>query len=80
MNYNEIKLALDKAEETRNKIAMFHYITLKYAEDLMNEDPKGFCRAVGMQESYATEFLKMRALHMLIKEHNLSLEFTPSPK
>ncbi len=73
MNYDEIKLALDKAEETRNKIAMFHYIALKYAEDFMDEDPKSFCKAVGMQESYATEFLKMRALHLLIKENNFSL-------
>lgn len=73
MNYDEIRLALDKAEEKRNKIAMFHYIALKHADDFMNEDPKSFCKAVGMQKSYATEFLKMRALHLLIKENNLKL-------
>ena len=60
MNYDEIKQALNEAEETRNKIAMFHYITLRYAEDFMDEDPKEFCRAVGMQESYAAEFGPMR--------------------
>lgn len=73
MNYQEIKQALSEAEETRNKIAMFHYITLRYASDFIDEDPKGFCRAVGMQESYAAEFLKMRALYLLMKEKHLSL-------
>lgn len=71
MKYEEIKKALKEAEEDRNKIAMFHFIALKYAEDLMEEDPKSFCKAVGMRESYATEFLKMRALHLLIKEKGL---------
>ena len=74
MNYEDIKKALNDAEETRNKIAMFHYIALKHAADFLDEDPKDFCKAVGMQESYATEFLKMRALYILMKEKNLSLD------
>jgi len=73
MNLEDIKQALNDAEETRNKIAMFHYVTLKHAEDFMGEDPKTFCKAVGMQESYATEFLKMRALYLLMKEKSLTL-------
>ncbi|MCB9981169.1 MAG: hypothetical protein H6860_02075 [Rhodospirillales bacterium] len=73
MNYSEIKEALSDAEQSRNKIAMFHFITLKHADDFIDEDPKAFCKAVGMQESYAAEFLKMRALYLLMKEKNLSL-------
>ena len=66
--------SLNEAEQTRNKIAMFHFITLKYAADFIDEDPKSFCKAVGMQESYAAEFLKMRALHILLKEKNLKVQ------
>lgn len=73
MDIKEIKNLLDNAANTRNKIAMFHYITLKHAQELINEDPKEFCRIVGMRESYATEFLKMRALSTLMQEQNLSL-------
>lgn len=74
MNYDEIRQVLNDAEQTRNKIAMFHLITLRFADDFLNEDPKAFCKAVGMQESYATEFLKMRALHLLLKEKNLKIQ------
>ncbi len=73
MNYQEIREALSDAEQSRNKIAMFHFITLKCAADFIDEDPKAFCKAVGMQESYSAEFLKMRALYLLMKEKNLSL-------
>ena len=73
MNFEDIKQALNDAEKTKNKSAMFHYITLKHAEDFMEEDPKTFCKAVGVQESYATEFLKMRALYLLMKEKSLTL-------
>lgn len=73
MDIKEIKNLLDNAANKRNKIAMFHYLTLKYAQQLKNEDPKEFCRIVGMRESYATEFLKMRALSTLMQEQNLSL-------
>ncbi|MFA7275867.1 MAG: hypothetical protein WC043_03590 [Pseudobdellovibrionaceae bacterium] len=73
MNYQEIREALDSAQDKKSKIAMFHYITLKYAHDFIHEDPKYFCNAVGMKESYATEFRKMRALHLLMKDNNFSL-------
>lgn len=73
MEYKEIISTLNKAEENRNKIAMFHFLTLKYAEEFEDEDPKSFCRSVGMRECYATEFLKMRALHKLMKTNNLKV-------
>ena len=72
-DYEDIRELLNKAEENRTKIAMFHYIALKHAGDFIDKDPKAFCKAVGMQESYATEFLKMRALYLLIKENRFSL-------
>lgn len=73
MNYHEIREALERAEDEKTKIAMFHYIALKYAPDFLDEDPKHFCNAVGMKESYATEFRKMRALYLLMKANNFSL-------
>lgn len=73
MNYDDVISALEEAGQNRNKIAMFHYISLKHAEDFIDEDAKSFCKAVGMQESYSTEFLKMRALYLLMKEKNLEI-------
>lgn len=73
MKYDDIKKALAEAETGRNKIAMFHFIALKYAENFIDEDPKHFCKSVGMRESYATEFLKMRALYVLMKEKSLHI-------
>lgn len=73
MNFLEMKKCLDKAAADKNKIAMVHYLSLKYADQMMNEDPKQICKLLGVKESYATEIRKMRALHLLMKAQNLSL-------
>ena len=73
MTYEEMKKSLDDAEKRRNKDAMFHYLTLRHAKDLIDENPEDFCKAVGMKKTYSIEFRKMRALYSLMKNKNLSL-------
>ncbi len=73
MNFSEMKKCLDKAAAGKNKIAMLHYLSLKYADKMMNEDPKEICDLLGVKDSYATEIRKMRALHLLMKAHNLNV-------
>ena len=55
-----------QAELDGAKIAMFHYIVLSNAEQLQHENPKQFTLAVGMKESFHTEFSKMIALAKLM--------------
>jgi hypothetical protein len=52
---------------------MFHFQVLKNANELEGLDPKGFCREIGVLESYATEFTKMINLARVIKEQGMRL-------
>ena len=66
--YDDIARQISQASKNRRKSAMFHYQVLVNADKLAEEDPVNFCRAVGMNESYATEFRKMLQLSRLIKQ------------
>lgn len=65
---NAIAKQIHSASYNKRKAVMFHYQVLVNAEKLSKTDPKEFCRAVGMNESYATEFRKMIELAQLLKE------------
>jgi hypothetical protein len=57
----QIKAAVRHAEESNQKIAMFHYQVLKNADELEGIDPLGFCKEISVSASYAAEFRKMLA-------------------
>ena len=69
----QIKSAVNRAVESNQKIAMFHYQVLKNADELEGSDPKGFCKEISVSETYATEFRKMIALARLMKEQGAKL-------
>ena len=52
---------------------MLHYLALKHADELMDEDPKEICKMLGLKASMASEILKMRAVHLLMKSENLKI-------
>lgn len=73
MKIQEMKIALADAEVKKNKTAMLHYLALKHADILMNDDPKELCKMLGLKVSMASEILKMRAVHLLMKSENLKI-------
>lgn len=58
----EIRTAVHNASFENHKIAMFHYQVLTNAEMLREYNPIEFCHAIGVPESYQTEFRKMISL------------------
>jgi hypothetical protein len=58
----EIRTAVHNASLENHKIAMFHYQVLTNAEMLREYNPIEFCHAIGVPESYQTEFRKMISL------------------
>jgi hypothetical protein len=68
-----IKAAVQGAVGNNQKLAMFHLQVLKNADELAGLDPKGFCKEVGVRESYASEFRQMMALARLMREQGIRL-------
>lgn len=69
----DIASKIQEAELKKEKSVMFHYQVLKNADELSDYDALEFCRAVGMNDSYTTEFRKMIKLAKLMKRDNNSL-------
>jgi hypothetical protein len=70
----QIKAAIHRAAENKQKIAMFHFQALKNADELAGiHDPKAFCKEVSVPKTYATEFTKMIALARLMKEQGTKI-------
>ena len=65
--YDQIAKQIETAAKNRSKVAMFHYQVLINADKLSEENPVDFCRAVGMEDSFATEFRKMIRLAKFMK-------------
>lgn len=65
---DEMIRQINKAASRRCKVAMFHYQVLVNADKLADEDPVHFCRAVGMNDSFAIEFRKMLNLSRMMKQ------------
>lgn len=70
---DQIKSAIDRAAVKNQKLSMFHFQVLKNADVLSGMDPKGFCKEVGVPESFATEFRQMIALARLMKEQGCKI-------
>ncbi len=69
----QIKAAVQRAGERKQKLAMFHFQVLKNADELAGVDARNFCKEVAVPESYATEFTQMIALARLMKEQGVKL-------
>lgn len=69
-----IKLALQKAQEDRNKMATFHSLVLVNADDLQHLDPHEFCRNVGVTKAYHIEFRKMIAAAHTLSDMGYSIQ------
>lgn len=69
----QIKQAIQEAEVSGQKMAMFHFQVLKNANALETTAPKLFCKQVGAPESYATEFRKMLSLARVIRQQGLHI-------
>lgn len=59
--YDDIKAALEGSPR-KGYIAELHLQVIKHAHMLENVSGKEFCEAVGLQPSFATEFLKMKKI------------------
>ena len=71
--YQQIRSAL--AAAPRNQYtAELHLQMLKYADQLKNITSKEFCEGVGLRQSFATEFSKMRNLTQRLKAAGLNTE------
>jgi len=71
--YQRIRAAL--AAAPRNQYtAELHLQMLKYADQLKTITSKEFCEGVGLRQSFATEFSKMRNLTQRLKAAGLNTE------
>lgn len=57
----KIKHAADSSPR-QNWTAELHLQVIKYSQELKNVTGKEFCEVVGINESYATEFSKMKKI------------------
>lgn len=71
--FEEIAREIHLAATDGHKTAMLHFLVLKHAHHLANVDATEFCRLVGIQESYATEFRKMLSLARLLERQGASI-------
>jgi hypothetical protein len=71
--FDAIRQDIQDGERRGVKIATFHYHVLIDTDGAQSADPKEFCWAVGMQESFATEFRKMVALSRILRERGIDL-------
>ena len=53
---NDIRNAIRIAADNDQKMAMFHFLVLKNANELDGMKPEAFCTEVGVPLSYQTEF------------------------
>jgi uncharacterized protein (DUF924 family) len=65
--------AVHEAEQSKQKIAMFHYQVLIHAEELRGVDAVEFCKEIKVPTTYATEFRKMISLAELMKEQGATI-------
>ncbi len=77
--YAKVKVALDKARQDKEFVKEMHLQMIKYADDLAEiahpekYNPKQFPKGVGIEESYAKEFNKMRRLTQRLKRAGLDV-------
>lgn len=71
--FDEIKKALKDAPRNQYTSEM-HLQMIKYADELKNMTAKEFCEGMGLQNSYGTEFSKMRNLTARLKAAGLLTE------
>ena len=68
-----VKAAVQSAALSNQKIAMFHFQILKNADALDSVSPEAFCAAIGVPETFKTEFRKMLSLARVIRQQGLKL-------
>lgn len=71
--YNAINLALADAPR-KQYTAELHLQMIKYADQLKDITSKKFCTALGLRESFGTEFSKMRNLTQRLKTAGLNTD------
>ena len=76
MNTSEIlariKSAIDSAPRN-GWSAEFHLQIIKYADELKDVTGKEFCAGLGIGQSFATEFSKMKKISGRLKQANLNV-------
>ena len=68
-----VKAAVQGAALSRQKMATFHFQILKNANALDTVNPAAFCAAIGVPDSFKTEFSKMLKLAQVIRQQGLRL-------
>ena len=68
-----VKAAVHDAAAGGQKIAMFHFQILKNADALETTSPEAFCKAIGVPETYKTEFRKMLSLARVMRQAGVKL-------
>ena len=65
----KISKEIEKASESDERTAMFHFQIFFNADELKDVSARDFCKAVGMQETFKVEYKKMLNLReMLAKQ------------
>lgn len=71
--YEEIAQAIAIAAQAREQSAMFHLQVLLNAAHLEGVKANDFCRLVGVDDNYATEFRKMMKVAELMDRQGIQL-------
>lgn len=70
---DEIRVAVQQASGSNQKIAMFHFQVLKNAKALEGLNAEQFCRELSVPSTYQTEFRKMLSLARLMEAQDAQL-------
>jgi len=73
MMFDEMTREIADAAAVRRKAVMIHFQVLKNADRLKGMDAVEFCRNVGIEDVWATEFKKMINLAALLAEQGFEL-------
>jgi hypothetical protein len=73
-NIESIRLAIQEAAKTRQKMAAFHSQVLLHAESLEYSDAVEFCRNVAVTPAYESEFKKMLSAARMLSELGYSIQ------
>ena len=69
-----IRTKIDKATESDERTAMFHFQVFLHAPELESVNATAFCKSLGMTETFKTEFRKMLNLRRMLAKQGYKLE------
>ena len=69
----KIREEIEKASESDERTAMFHFQIFLNASELQDVSARDFCKALGMHETFKTEYTKMLNLRKMLTKQGYSV-------